>query len=243
MTNIIFLLVAAFASLAFGFSANDVVDAHQRSRASSEVVLDVAQVRDRPFTVQVGSYLNEIQAIEQIEILKNKGFEAFYYPNFIKNQILFKVCVGRFMTEKEAQEFHKSFISETKENLSVIASLLARPGSDQKATEQLLNQRQIASVDSKSPNKKLKSTSSKSQHYYALQIGSYPSADLAEKALKEAQSDMPQQEIFYKEADVAGKKWFRLYLGRFQEFQKANLSKSEIKSDKYSTAIVRKLFD
>ncbi|MEK6553821.1 MAG: SPOR domain-containing protein, partial [Bdellovibrionota bacterium] len=87
------------------YSAVSVIDSHARSVASESMALDVSQVRDRPFTVQVASHLNELNAIEHVERLKGEGFSAFYYPNFIKNQVLFKVCSGRFANQNEAEAY------------------------------------------------------------------------------------------------------------------------------------------
>ena len=223
-------------------SALDVVESHQRSVASEQMTLDVAQVKDRPFTIQVASHLNELKAIEHVEQLRRKEFHAFYYPNFIKNQVIFKVCVGRFSNEKEAQKFHEQFVKETSESFSVVSSLLSRPGSDHKATQALLRsiqkqERVLASVLSTGPQK------SNAQKFYSLQFASVPQEELAKKEIEKAKASSEGLELFYRPTQINGQTWYRLYVGRYSEFQKAEAAKEELKSEAFKSTIVRKLFD
>ena len=50
--------------------------------------------------------------------------------------------------------------------------------------------------------------------YYTLQIASYPNEELAKARL----SKLPykDQAVFYRAANVKGKTWYRLYVGRFE---------------------------
>lgn len=157
-------LVVMSTQLAFadGYSVDRILASSQASRDAAQFVLDVNDVRDRQFTVQVASHLNEMKAIEHVKELKALKESAFYYPNFIKNQVYFKVCVGRFTSKKEADDFAADFIKRTNETFSSVISLLDRPGVDKKATtaqvvsadsmKRRVQSRSIASVSSKSIN-------------------------------------------------------------------------------------------
>lgn len=166
-------LVVMSTQLAFadGYSVDRILASSQASRDAAQFVLDVNDVRDRQFTVQVASHLNEMKAIEHVKELKARQESAFYYPNFIKNQVYFKVCVGRFTSKKEADAFAADFIKRTNETFSSVISLLDRPGVDKKATaaqvvsadsmKRKVQSRSIASVSSKSINLLNEATPSK----------------------------------------------------------------------------------
>lgn len=116
------------------YGVDRIIASSSAARAASEFLLNVNDVKDRPFTVQVASHLNEMKAIEHVKELKGLQETAFYYPNFIKNQVYFKVCVGRFASKAEADKFVVDFVKRTSETFSNVISLLDRPGTDKKAT-------------------------------------------------------------------------------------------------------------
>lgn len=60
------------------------------------------------FTVQIGSYNNEKEAQAMSADLRTKGYEAFYAPAKVNGQTWYRVSVGLFATEKEAQTFKTS---------------------------------------------------------------------------------------------------------------------------------------
>lgn len=57
------------------------------------------------FTVQIGSYNNEKEAQTLTADLRTKGYEAFYAPAKVNGQTWYRVSVGLFATQKEAQTF------------------------------------------------------------------------------------------------------------------------------------------
>lgn len=57
------------------------------------------------FTVQIGSYNNEREAQTMTADLRTKGYEAFYAPANVNGKTWFRVSVGLFATQTEAQKF------------------------------------------------------------------------------------------------------------------------------------------
>lgn len=162
MLSLALVVMGSHFALADDYNVDRILASSQASRDAAQFVLNVDDVRDRQFTVQVASHLNEMKAIEHVKELKGRQETAFYYPNFIKNQVYFKVCVGRFTSKKEADAFAVEFIKRTNETFSSVISLLDRPGVDKKATtaqvvsadsmKRKVQSRSIASVSSKSIN-------------------------------------------------------------------------------------------
>lgn len=149
-------------AIAEDYGVDRIIASSSAARAASEFLLDVNDVKDRPFTVQVASHLNEIKAVEHVKELKGQQESAFYYPNFIKNQVYFKVCVGRFVSKAEADMFIVDFVKRTSETFSNVISLHDRPGADKKATaaqvtsadtlKKKVQSRSIASISDKKIN-------------------------------------------------------------------------------------------
>jgi septal ring-binding cell division protein DamX len=255
--RIVIVLLASCYSLAFAaenYSAETVLDSHVRSIASEQLALYISQVRDRPFTVQVASHLNELNAIEHVERLKADGFKAFYYPNFIKNQVLFKVCTGRFATQNKADAYRAELVKVTNENLSVVASLLSRPGSDSVATQALLKGIKKAEKEAEAyvaPKRRIASVVPSAaaaaevvgKKVYSLQVAAFPNEQLAQDHAKKVEKEFQGQDVFYRTADVNGKTWYRLFVGRYNEYQAATAAKNSFQTGKYANPIVRKLFE
>lgn len=303
----ILIALAALGSLtvfADDYGVDRVLASSAAAKAASEYLLEVNDVKDRPFTVQVSSHLNELQAIIHVkelkDQLKDQKESAFYYPNFIKNQVFFKVCVGRFSTKSEAEDYMAGFIKKTSETFSSVISLLDRPGVDKKATAAQVSSaaaekhkaqaRSIASISDKkidlkeevSPKKEVKEEVSApapeattitekpastapavpaeqatetpaapaqtpataaeptGKKTYSVQIAAYPYEEMARVA--SGKVDAKGKDVFYKPADVNGKTWYRLYVGKFEKYNDAAAFKKEIEHT-YDSPIVRKLYE
>lgn len=88
----------------------------KENRVPSSLPKDVAQYAVGKFTVQVAAYAEEAEAQKLASDLKGKGYSAFYFPANIKGKTHYRVSVGQFATQKEAQTYRGDFISKT--NLS-----------------------------------------------------------------------------------------------------------------------------
>lgn len=75
------------------------------------------------YTVQVASYPSEHEAQKRAAELKEKGFSAFYISVKIKNQTWYRVNVGLFTTQKEADAYKKDLISKAQVSSPMVQKL------------------------------------------------------------------------------------------------------------------------
>lgn len=75
------------------------------------------------YTVQVASYPSEQEAQKRAAELKEKGFSAFYITAKIKNQTWYRVNVGLFTTQKEADAYKKDLISKAQVPSPIVQKL------------------------------------------------------------------------------------------------------------------------
>ena len=75
------------------------------------------------YTVQVASYPSEQEAQKRAAELKEKGFSAFYISAKIKNQTWYRVNVGLFTTQKEADAYKKDLISKAQVSSPMVQKL------------------------------------------------------------------------------------------------------------------------
>jgi septal ring-binding cell division protein DamX len=92
-------------------------------RIPSSLPKDVAQYAVGKFTVQVASYADEAEAQKIASDLKNKGYSAFYIPANIKGKTWFRVSVGQFATQKEAQSYRSEFMSTSKMTSAIVQKI------------------------------------------------------------------------------------------------------------------------
>lgn len=90
--------------------------AKKEDRVPSSLPKDVAQYTVGKFTVQVAAYAEESEAQKMASELKGKGYSAFYFPANVKGKTHYRVSVGQFATQKEAQTYRSDFATKT--NLS-----------------------------------------------------------------------------------------------------------------------------
>jgi septal ring-binding cell division protein DamX len=201
------------------YSLGQLVDSYKVAKAATGYVIEPAQIKDKPYTVQVASHINEKEAIEHVEQLRTQEETVFYYPNFVKSQVFFKVCVGRFDTQEAAETFRKDFVRRMDEPFAVTISMTDRPGDDKKATKAQFasakasdsGMRRLASVDENAPSINLKQEAGEKKSDMSVQ--------LVKKASPVAAS--------VNSAIEKGTKWYSLQLAAYptEEMAKAEASK------------------
>lgn len=92
-------------------------------RLPSSLPKDVAQYSVGKFTVQIAAYASEAEAQKTASDLKNKGYSAFYVPANIKGQVWYRVSVGQFATQKEAQSYRAEFMSTSKVPTAIVQKI------------------------------------------------------------------------------------------------------------------------
>ena len=97
--------------------------AEKKSGPASSLPKEVAASASGKFTVQVASYPKEDEAQGMAAELKNKGFSAFYIPAKVKGQTWFRVSVGLFTTQKEAQAYREDLLSRAKVSSAIVQKI------------------------------------------------------------------------------------------------------------------------
>lgn len=92
-------------------------------RRPSSLPKDVAAFSVGKFTVQVASYPDEAEAQKHASELKDKGYSAFYVPANIKGKTFYRVSVGQFATQKEAQTYRSDFIVKAKVGSAIVQKI------------------------------------------------------------------------------------------------------------------------
>lgn len=117
-------------SAAKEIAAGKVPAAHEASkvinkeeRIPSSLPKDVAQFAVGKFTVQVASYADESEAQKMASDLKNKGYSAFYVPANVKGKTWYRVSVGQFATQKEAQSYRGELLNKAKVNSAIVQKI------------------------------------------------------------------------------------------------------------------------
>lgn len=95
----------------------------KENRVPSSLPKDVAQFAVGKFTVQVASYADEAEAQKMASDLKNKGYSAFYIPANIKGKTWFRVSVGQFATQKEAQSYRTELLGKAKVSSAIVQKI------------------------------------------------------------------------------------------------------------------------
>lgn len=111
--------------------------ASQRKVATSET--DVKRVATTPltqimpknaaqedagkYTVQVGSYIKELEAKQRAEALKTKGYAAFYIPGVVEGKTFYRVNVGTYATLSDAKKAVEKLMTENKGEKGFIKEL------------------------------------------------------------------------------------------------------------------------
>ncbi len=92
-------------------------------RIPSSLPKEVGGFNVGKFTVQVASYADESEAQKMASELKGKGYSAFYIPAKISGKTWFRVSVGQFATQKEAQGYRVQFIQKAKVESAIVQKI------------------------------------------------------------------------------------------------------------------------
>lgn len=95
----------------------------KEDRVPSSLPKNVAQYTAGKFTIQVAAYADEGEAQKMASDLKNKGYSAFYFPAEIRGRTWYRVSVGQFATQKEAQSYKSEFLNKSKVETAIIQKI------------------------------------------------------------------------------------------------------------------------
>lgn len=97
--------------------------ATKENRIPSSLPKDVAQYAVGKFTVQVAAYADETEAKKMAGDLKNKGYSAFYVPANVNGKTWYRVSVGQFATQKEAQTYRGELMTNAKISSAMVQKI------------------------------------------------------------------------------------------------------------------------
>lgn len=227
------------------YEVERLMDSYLLAKADSEQFpLSENEIKSTPYTIQVASYINEKDAVSHVEELKLQEKDVLYFPAFVRGQVWFKVCVGKFSKKDKAEEYRKTFVKRMDEPFAVVISLLDRPKSETSSgstttklevkTEKVKiakqEERKLASVEPKAQALPAPTLVVATSGVYSLQIGAFDSEEIVKQ--KSTAAHLKDQEVYYKSALVNGKQWYRLFVGKFvskkeaEDFQKLFKTKS-----------------
>lgn len=113
-------------NIAAGKNPTETIEKHTTGKAEripSSLPKDVAHFTVGKFTIQVASYADEAEAQKMASDLKNKGYSAFYFPANIRGKTWYRVSVGQFATQKEAQSYKTEFLGKSKVESAIIQKI------------------------------------------------------------------------------------------------------------------------
>jgi cell division protein FtsN len=99
------------------------------ARLPSSLPKEMAATPSGKFTVQVGSFPTETEATKKVEDLKKAGQSAFFVEAKIKakegaeEKTWFRVSVGLFTTQKEAEEHKNDLIAQNKVTSAIVQKI------------------------------------------------------------------------------------------------------------------------
>ena len=93
------------------------------SRIPSSLPKEMASSALGKFTVQVASYGTEKEAQTMAADLKAKGFSAFYVSAKVKGTTWYRVSVGLFSTQKEADAYKKDLQTRAKISSAIVTKV------------------------------------------------------------------------------------------------------------------------
>lgn len=94
------------------------------SQIPSALPKEVAASAAGKFTVQVAAYPKEDEAKSMASDLKGKGFSAFYVEANVKGQTWYRVNVGLFTTQKEAQSYKDDLLARAKVGSAIVQKIV-----------------------------------------------------------------------------------------------------------------------
>ncbi|PWU19399.1 MAG: SPOR domain-containing protein [Bdellovibrio sp.] len=97
--------------------------AENNERQPSSIPTELGDVAFGKYTVQVGSYPNEEEAKKKVESLKKNQFSAFFVEAKVKEKSWFRVNIGAFSTQKEADAYKKDLLDRKKVTSAIVQKI------------------------------------------------------------------------------------------------------------------------
>ena len=99
------------------------VEAAQTNRVPQSMPKELGTSTLGKYTVQVSSYPTEPEAEKMASDLKAKGFAAFYVTARIKDRTWYRVSVGIFATQQEADVYKNDLITRAKVSSAIVQKI------------------------------------------------------------------------------------------------------------------------
>ena len=238
---------------------DDIMDAYLMAKADvSSIQLEPKNVEKEPYTVQVAAYLSEQDAVRHVKELKKSQKEVFYFTNFARGQVWYKVCVGRFVDIKKAESFRKNFVKKMEEPFAVVIALKGKVADRQTASVESMDVKKentqvpVAGTQTKSNMKvaMLKKDQAKNSdttvmtatvtdYLYSLQVGAFGTE---KEAMEKAEKLNTGEKAYVTSAVVNGKTWYRVLVGKFETKREAEVFKASYKQQTQDSAAFVKRF-
>ena len=93
------------------------------SRIPSSLPKEIATSALGKYTVQIASFGTEKEAQTKSAELKEKGFSAFYVSANVKGTMWYRVSVGLFTTQKEAEAYKKDLLTRAKVGSALVQKI------------------------------------------------------------------------------------------------------------------------
>ena len=239
---------------------DDIMDAYLLAKADvGNIQLEPKNVQKEPYTVQVAAYLSEQDAVQHVkELKKSKELakkEVFYFTNFARGQIWYKVSVGRFADMVKAERFRKNFVKKMEEPFAVVIDLKGKTPDRKTASLESMNIKKekttvpqakakgvtgkgmkVAMVkkDQAKNTQAVKTTPAKVTDYlYSLQIGAFSTE---KEAQEKAKALATTETAYVTSAVVKGKTWYRVLVGKFETKREAEVFRASYKQQTQDTA-------
>ncbi len=183
---------------------------------------------DTSYGIQVAAYRDLDPAVERVNYLKRLGYNAFYHYETVANKgKWYRVYIARFPTRAQAKEEARVL-----QDLKLIQEYEIRPlQNGESAPVQVHAPPEDRAAEPAPPPKAPPSTrtppAKQEDVVYLLHVSSYRTMEAAAKEAKELEK--AGQKAFYVEEDLAGGRWFRVYLGKWETEKEARAAGTALK--------------
>ncbi len=172
---------------------------------------------EKEYGIQVGSYQDMDNAVDRVNYLKRLGYEAFYRYETVKNKgKWYRVYIARYPTLKKAEEEARAL-----RDLKLIEAFDIRLLRDEPAKPAAQAAKPVKQEKPAPPSKKTEEV------VYLLHVSSFKEKEHAEKEARKLEE--AGQEAFYVDEELAGGRWFRVYIGKFDTEGEARSAGEQLK--------------
>lgn len=172
---------------------------------------------ENAYGIQVGSYQDLDNAVDRVNYLKRLGYEAFYRYETVKDKgKWYRVYIARYSTRKQAEE--EALVLRELKLIEAYDIRLLQNGPSKPASQVS----QPSKQDKPAPPSK-----QPGGVVYLLHVSSFKEKEHAEKeALK---LEKAGQKAFYVDEELAGGRWFRVYIGKYETESEARAAGEQLK--------------